>query len=597
MASRIYLMKTKTLAITLLVFFSLIGIVSAATTLSEPSSCCEKTKTGAYCINTEKENCNPNFKSSMTSCETTSYCKLGTCYDSGEGICMENTPQSVCTENKGTWDVRPLAEVPQCQLGCCIIADQAAFVSLVRCKRLSSFFGVENNYRTDIKSEIQCIATAQSQDMGACVYEKDYERVCKFTTRADCGAAEQVETTGISQSSEKKFYNNLLCSAEELNTICAKQVSTTCYNGKVYWLDSCGNRENVYSSNKEKSWNNGRVLEPNSVCSPNDGSKKDCGNCEYLLGSRCSAWDGTIGKPAGSDYYCKRTECTDRNGDKKINGESWCIYDGEVGRGLDKVGSRYYREICVDGEVKVEPCAEYRNEICLEGGIETSAGLFGTAACRVNRWQDCVLQEREKDCLNIDKRDCQWLPYVTGMTLGAESSTGQKTGFSNPTAGDTVSFKNPTATGSAIAPLTGFAVSDTGTTNLSGIRGVCVPQFPPGLNFWSGTTSQQVCGLASAKCTVVTEKDIFGKDKVIEGKECSGDYAEQWALESNRICASLGDCGGYINYIGKYTDDGYDWKIDKEIKNFAPNTINKIKGGFIGMVIKLLSGEDWNEII
>ncbi|MFA5061136.1 MAG: hypothetical protein WC494_02385 [Candidatus Pacearchaeota archaeon] len=583
-------MGIKTNFLTFLFVVLLIGIVSSDTTLSEPSSCCEKTLNGAYCINTNQTNCDPNFKSSMTSCETTSYCKLGTCYDSSEGICMENTPQSVCINNGGTWDSRELEEVPQCQLGCCIIADQAAFVSLVRCKRLSSFFGVENNYRTDITSEIQCIATAQSQDMGACVYEKEYERVCEFTTRADCGAEEKVETANTT-SSEKTFYKDLLCSAEELNTICARQTSTTCYNGKVYWFDSCGNRENVYSSDKDKSWNNGRVLEPDEVCSPNGGSDKNCGNCDYLLGSRCAEWEGNIGKPSESDYYCKKTECVDRNGDKRLNGESWCVYDGNVGGGLDSVGSRYYREICVDGEVVVEPCAEYRNEVCLEGGIETSEGVFGTAACRVNRWQDCTQQTDYEDCTNIDKRDCMWLEKVEGTgVLGSESSGDRTTAYSNPTAGETTSFTNPTA--SVIAPLTGLATSTETDDSYTGENGVCVPQFPPGFNFWSDTTTQQVCGQGSVTCTVITEKDIFGNEKVIEGKEC---LEEQWALEANRICTALGDCGGYVNYVGEYTDDGYEWKEDKKTKEFSPNTINKIVGGFTGMIVKMVTG-GWDEV-
>ena len=55
---------------------------------------------------------------------------------------MENTPQRVCDENNGAWDVKPIAELPQCRLGCCIIVDQAAFVPLVRCKKLSSLFGM-----------------------------------------------------------------------------------------------------------------------------------------------------------------------------------------------------------------------------------------------------------------------------------------------------------------------------------------------------------------------------------------------------------------------------------------------------------------------
>ncbi|MFA4960601.1 MAG: hypothetical protein WC548_02955 [Candidatus Pacearchaeota archaeon] len=560
--------------------------VSADTSLSEPTSCCEKTKDGAFCLNTNEDDCAANYKISQTSCETTSYCKLGTCYDSDEGICMENTPQNICVSSGGTWDERELAEVPQCQPGCCIIADQAAFVSLVRCKKLSNFFGVENNFKKDINSEIQCIATAQSQDMGACVYEKDYEKICKFTTRAECSAPETIESVN-SSSSGKKFYKDYLCSAEELNTICARQTSTICYGGKVYWVDSCGNRENVYSSNKDKSWNRGRIAEPDTICSPNSGTNKNCGNCDYFLGTRCAEWDGSTGKPSGSEYYCKKTECVDRNGDKKLNGESWCVYDGEVGNGLDSVGSRYFREICVDGQVKVEPCAEYRNEICLEGSIKTSEGDYSTSACRVNRWQDCILQDEQEDCLNIDKRDCLWLPSITGIILGsAKSDSSKQTGFSNPTAGETV-FSNPTATGNVISPITGEIAwggtekedEKTMTTNPDGI---CVPNYPPGLKFWEGTINQQTCAQASAKCIIKYEKGILdGSWECIENCECED---EDWALDVNRVCAALGDCGGYVNYLGKYTDDGYEWKSDNDKKEFSPNNINKISGGFTGMV-------------
>ncbi|MDP2947246.1 MAG: hypothetical protein Q8N88_03960 [Nanoarchaeota archaeon] len=570
-------------------------IVSAKTDLSQPSSCCEKTKNGAFCVNTDEKNCDGAYKISQTSCETTSYCRLGTCYDSDEGICMENTPQNICTNKGGTWDERSVDEVPQCQQGCCIIADQAAFVSLVRCKKLSSFFGVENNFRKDITSEMACIATAQSQDMGACVYEKDFEKACEFTTRGDCGASETVEA--VNSSAGKKFYKDYLCSAEELNTICARQTSTTCYNGEVYWTDSCGNRENVYSSDETKSWNRGRVIEPDKVCSPNDGKNKECGNCDYLLGTRCAEFKGIVGKPAGSDFYCQKTECVDRDGDKRLNGESWCVYDGEVGNGKDKVGSRYFREVCVDGDVKVEACAEYRNEVCLEGSIETSAGTYGTSACRVNRWQDCVMQSDNESCMNIDRRDCLWLPPVTGMSIGQSSASDQqRTGFSNPTAGEKV-FANPTATGNAIAPITGKiswgGKEDEETEKNVRIEGVCVPNFPPGLKFWEEGTAKQTCGLANVKCIVVKEEGLLGGGSIKQGEEC---LEESWALDANRACAALGDCGGYINYQGKYTDDGYEWKIDGKKKDFTPNNVNKISGGFMGMIIQALSdGEENNK--
>jgi len=580
-------------------------IVSAQTSMSDPSECCEKTTDGAWCVNAPASECDDSYASAPTSCETTSYCRTGTCYESEEGICMENTPQRVCNDNGGTWDAREIEQVPQCQLGCCIIADQAAFVPLVRCKRLSTLFGVENDYRSDITNEVSCIAEAQAQDVGACVYESDFERVCEFTTRGECGAGEIVSVvngTEVALSTQRTFYEDFLCSAEELNTACAKQTGTTCYRGDVFWTDSCGNRENVYSDNKARSWNAGKVIDADGVCNPNDGSDIDCGNCDYLLGSRCAVAEGFGIRNLGlgdADHYCQKTECVDREGDERINGESWCVYDDNVGNGGDPVGSRYFREVCIDGEVIVEPCADFRNEVCLEGSIETSIGDFGTAACRVNRWQDCVAQEDEDDCTNIDRRDCIWMDAVTGMVIGGQQQSGSR--FSNPSASQV--FSNPTATGgftgNVVAPITGNAIAsenveptitsyseysddevEESVTNRPG--GICVPNFPPGLEFWEENNAQQICGQANAKCVVVYEEDLFGgREKVIEGKECLDD---NWAMQANRVCAGLGDCGGYVNYQGEYTDDGYKWVEDGDEKQFTPNSVNIISGGFTGMV-------------
>ncbi|NPE27034.1 hypothetical protein HNV12_03465 [Methanococcoides sp. SA1] len=543
-----------------------LSIVSA----SDPSFCCEKTTEGAWCVNDEESKCDPSYTSAPTSCETTSYCRLGTCYDSVEGICMENTPQRTCNDNGGTWDEREIEEVSQCQLGCCVIADQAAFVSLVRCKRLSTLFGIENDYRTDITNEVSCIAEAQSADVGACVYEEDFERTCTFTTRGECGAGEEVEAlnqTNLTITGEKTFYEDFLCSAEELNTGCARQAGTTCDGGDVYWTDSCGNKENVYSSDQTRSWNNGRVTEAGEVCDPNDGSNNNCGNCDYLLGTRCAEFEGIIGGPAGSEHYCQKTECVDRDGDERINGESWCVED--LGSRGEAVGSRHYREVCVDGEVRVEPCADFRNEVCLEGSIETSAGEFGTAACRVNRWQDCVLQTEEDDCIDDAKRDCEWLPSVTGMNIGgatsADGSAGGAGSFSNPTdEGD--AFTNPT--GAVIAPITGQSIlgggdDETEKTESNRPDGVCVPSVAPGLNFWEESSAAQICGQASARCVVVIEEGLFGGEDVIQGAEC---LEEAWGEAANGVCTSLGDCGGAVNYDGVYNGDGYKWTVDGEEK-------------------------------
>ena len=565
----------------ILLLVLMVQVVVAEDVISEASFCCERTDKGAWCVNMEDEDdCQDSYSVAPTSCATTSYCRLGTCYDSDEGICMENTPQRVCNENGGTWDERDINQVPQCQLGCCIIADQAAFVSLVRCKKLSGDFGVENDYRTDITNEVACIATAQAQDVGACVYEEDFENTCEFTTRGEC-----VGTSGVEAG--KTFYKDFLCSAEELNTACAKQVSTSCYRGDVYWMDSCGNRENVYSKNEDKSWNNGIVLEASEVCGPNSDGNKECGNCDYMSGTRCSEDDSFL----GGEAYCKKTVCIDRDNEIRMNGEAWCVRDSLTGDGTDMVGSRYFREVCVDGEVMVEPCADFRNEVCIEDFIETSAGDFSTAACRVNRWQDCVMQDEEEDCIK-DVRDCKWIDDVVEGTVFGVTLWGLEGEEKN--------------------------IEEASTNSKDGY---CVADVPPGLEFWEEGNAQQVCGAANSRCVVTYEYGVIGKNgewikeddvnfagasrKVIEGsKECLED---DWALKANQICVGMGDCGGYVNYNKIYTDDGYKWtesffedvepiwdeiekiwdggseKWDTEEKEFSDNYEIKIKGGFTGL--------------
>lgn len=571
-----------------LVFLSF-AFAYSAPILSEPSLCCERTKSGSWCINDLPENCDDSYRSAPASCEATSYCRLGTCYDSGEGICYSNTPQRVCDDNGGAWDPRPLAEVPQCQLGCCIIADQAAFVPLVRCKKLSTYFGVSMNYRPDINTEIACIAEANSQDTGACVYEQDFETFCRFTTRGECGAIETVGAINVQETSLRRFYKDYLCSAEELGTICARQTTTGCYQGRVYWFDSCGNRENVYSADRDKSWNRGKVLEPDLVCPPNDGTDVNCGNCDYMLGSRCEARYGIL---AGERAFCQRTDCTDRWGNSRLNGESWCVNDGFSGGGRDKVGSRYFREVCIDGEVRVEPCADFRNEVCYESAMKTSKGTYSVAACRVNRWQGCIGISDINACLNSDVRDCTWLSSPIGLLIGGIGETKEGiAGYTEPGAAVSPEFANPTGdaiTGYALAPITGYFLFPTPerqeneTTITNRPYGVCVPRFPPGFEFWQQGTGQEICGIVAGRCVVEYKKHAFGDWECVDNCEC---LSSDWALEMNRVCTSLGDCGAYINYIGKLTDSGYEWISPSGRRAFRAGDEAIIRTGFSGMAI------------
>src|SRR3989344_2886587 len=113
---------------------------------SDATICCEKTKSGLYCQDVREEQCDSTSRMPKTSCDSTSFCKGGFCYDSIEGTCLDNVPQKVCNDNGGTWDEKKPA---QCNLGCCTLNDQASFVTLVRCKRLSAFYGWETNWNSE----------------------------------------------------------------------------------------------------------------------------------------------------------------------------------------------------------------------------------------------------------------------------------------------------------------------------------------------------------------------------------------------------------------------------------------------------------------
>ncbi|MFC1733434.1 hypothetical protein ACFL6I_24305 [candidate division KSB1 bacterium] len=88
----------------------------------------------------------------------------------------------------------------------------------------------------------------------------------------------------------------------------------------------------------------------------------------------------------------------------KKHGESWCVYDTITGKGYDYVGSRHYKHGCIDGNVYLEECRDYREEFCTENFI----GNMNKAVCRVNRWTDCSYCESEECCNDLRYRDCFW---------------------------------------------------------------------------------------------------------------------------------------------------------------------------------------------
>jgi len=134
---------------------------------------------------------------------------------------------------------------------------------------------------------------------------------------------------------------------------------------------------------------------------------------------------------------CQGAECDDCG--SYSHGKEWCVYDGPVGSGLDYVGSRHYKQSCVDGYIYTEECRDFREEICVSSGSE--------ATCRPNRWKTCMKQDDQSSCEDSSKRDCMW--FDTSHVFDKSLYNGDE-------------------------------------------QIKCVPQVPPGFRFWAGS-GYEVC--------------------------------------------------------------------------------------------------------
>ncbi|MCB9362420.1 hypothetical protein H6504_03210 [Candidatus Woesearchaeota archaeon] len=186
------------------------------------------------------------------------------------------------------------------------------------------------------------------------------------------------------------------------------------------------------------------------------------------------------------EAYCNPDGTCDDCGDL-LHGESRCVYDGPAGDGYDYVGSRHYKETCINGVVLSEPCRDYREELCTEDPIEM------TAMCRVNRWEDCILQTDRISCENTTIRDCSWSDELLGQM-------------------ETYGIKRD--------------------------QNLCHPQVPPGLKHWR-PQDNKVCEMAS------------------EWRECDGfECPSQMNERVNLNCMFQADCGVARNVADEVTFAG-----------------------------------------
>jgi len=504
------------------IVFSERGFVSASSVAT-----CIETKDGKYCQEYDDSECNEKCKEKCIPAtrEKTSECKIGTCVDFDEGSCSI-APKLLCEKNNGKWHDNPNANIPECAKFCCSIGNTNVFVTERRCEVLASRLGVEKKIKKEIKSELGCWLLGKMREEGACILgkEADGKNICKFLTREEC------------DSKRGEFYPGYLCSNPELNTNCEKQKTAKCVEGKdeLYWIDSCGNRENIYDANKARSWNNGKVLKKEESCligTMNNpfANRGSCGNCDYILGSICG--EKTENQKVSDEtinYVCRDLSCVDEWGNKRAHGESWCHYqsltgvDAKTNTSMDSPGSRHFVMSCVNGEVRIQPCADYRTEVCREARVDIDGKKYSQASCSVNLAFECIKYNRERGKTENEKK--KFLEKCE---------------------------ENPDC-----------FVKETKISDFFKFE-VCAPKYPLGFNLETNPSVAQLsCGLATQKCKVMEVKEI-------DGWECKANcdcLTEEFARKMNQLCISLGDCGGEANYLGDYSKN---FRIDIKGKSYT----------------------------
>jgi hypothetical protein len=202
------------------------------------------------------------------------------------------------------------------------------------------------------------------------------------------------------------YHSNLLCTAPQLETICQKTQRTICdeETGRIFYLDSCGNKANIYDSvnyDNNDYWT--KVFNVMESCVLSSLNSLTCGNCNRFDNTYCSNAVNDGLTPSQGIYYCKPQDCTyipseytnseDSTPRTYKNGETWCIYESKIGEGKEVPGSTNYLAQCDQGEIKINPCGTFgiRNELCIqeESTDYLSGNIFSKATCQPNPADTC----------------------------------------------------------------------------------------------------------------------------------------------------------------------------------------------------------------
>ena len=131
-----------------------IQIPKEAFAQSGQQACCEKTRSGDYCVYTDKSNCDTSngLKTNNARCEQSSFCSSVCCVSSDQS-CYLNTPSPICSSQNGkSFNDASCSTVSGCIKGCCNIGNQFSFRSENECRNLANdICGTDYNFNDIFK--------------------------------------------------------------------------------------------------------------------------------------------------------------------------------------------------------------------------------------------------------------------------------------------------------------------------------------------------------------------------------------------------------------------------------------------------------------
>ena len=359
-------------------------------------------------------------------------CNTGCCVSNS--ACEAGRTKTWCDSQEGRFysNSADCSAITSCEVGSCILNNEC-------------FSGVSKNYCESQGSA--AVFLFGVQDEASCSALLRGEQGCCTLPSGQTARTTSVECTGS--------WDSGLCSSV---SDCSPRDHKECVNGHAYWVDSCGNVENVYNNEREGSDDNRGILtlaestDFVGFCDPSQGEVcKEISGDAQCVDVNCDVGDVFVietnldenyarfldknnvkitapdGKGKGSllgetfyqqkgnrlfNYYEEGiTSRKEETKESRLNGESWCMLwpqpDWDESRkeaNPADPGSRDYVFKCENGEIKImESCAAYRSEIC-EENYDSEKGIT-SADCVDNKWESCARSDQD-DCSS--KGNCRW---------------------------------------------------------------------------------------------------------------------------------------------------------------------------------------------